>query len=114
MRGPPLHQVTPDAYDPIRETASIQPRPGLRVFVVGDAGDKLIPLPAQQAYVDALKRQGVHAAITASTAVGDVHHALGATGQRAVGWCIDGLPDDEILARMAKGEATYKLEGGFY
>jgi hypothetical protein len=36
MRGPPLHQVTPDAYDPIRETASIQPRPELRIFVVGD------------------------------------------------------------------------------
>jgi hypothetical protein len=114
LRGPPLHQVTPDAYDPIRETGSIQPRPDLRVFVVGDANDKLIPLPAQQAYVDALKRRGVHAAMTASTAVGDSHHALGATGQRAVGWCIDGVPDEEILVRMAKGEAGYKLEGGFY
>jgi hypothetical protein len=74
----------------------------------------LIPLAAQQAYVEALKRQGVHAAMTASTAVGDSHHALGATGQRAVGWCIDKVADDEILARMSKGEATYKLEGGFY
>jgi len=114
MRGPRLHEVTPDAYDPIRETAAIQPRPALRVFVVGDANDKLIPLPAQQAYAEALKRRGVHTAMTASTAVGDSHHALGATGQHAVGWCIDGLADDEILARMAKGEATYKLEGGFY
>lgn len=52
--------------------------------------------------------------MTASTAVGDSHHALDATGQRAAGWCIDGLADDEILARMAKGEATYQLEGGFY
>lgn len=114
MRGPPLRQVTPDAYDPIREVASIKPRPDLRVFVVGDANDKLIPLAAQQAYADALKRQGVRTAMTASTAVGDSRHALGATGQRAVGWCIDKLSDDEILARMAKGEAAYKLEGGFY
>ena len=50
----------------------------------------------------------------ASTAVGDSHPSLGATGQHAVGWCIDGLSDDEILARMGKGEAAYKLEGGFY
>src|SRR5258706_12659512 len=47
-RGPPLHKVTPDAYDPIREVSSINPRPELRVFVVGDANDKLIPLAAQQ------------------------------------------------------------------
>jgi hypothetical protein len=113
-RAPPLHQVTPDAYDPIRETASIKPRPELRVFVVGDANDKLIPLTAQQAYFEALKRQGVRTAMMASTAVGDAHHSLGATGQHAVGWCIDGLADDEILARVAKGEAAYKLEGGFY
>ncbi|MFO1161839.1 MAG: hypothetical protein U1E60_23585 [Reyranellaceae bacterium] len=113
-RGPPLHQVTPDAYDPIREVATIKPRPELRVFVVGDANDKLIPLAAQQAYFEALKRQGIHVAMTASTAVGEVHHSLGATGQHAVGWCIDGLSDAEIVARMAKGEATYKLDGGFY
>jgi hypothetical protein len=114
MRGPSLHKVTPDAYDPIREVSSINPRAGLRVFVVGDANDKLIPLVAQQAYAEALKRRGVRTAMTASMAVGDSHHALGATGQRAVGWCIDGLPEDEILGRMAKGEAAYKLEGGFY
>jgi hypothetical protein len=46
-RGPPLHQVTPDAYDPIRETASIQPRPELRIFVVSDPNDKLIPVCAK-------------------------------------------------------------------
>jgi hypothetical protein len=112
--APPLHQVTPEAYDPIREANTIKPRPELRVFIVGDANDKLIPLAAQQAYFEALKRHGVQVAMTASTAVGEAHHSLGATGQRAVGWCVDGLPDDEIVARMAKGEAAYKLDGGFY
>jgi hypothetical protein len=82
--------------------------------VVSDPNDKLIPLAAQRAYFETLKRHGVQTAMTTSTAVGDSHHSLGATGQHAVGWCIDGLSDDEILARMAKGEATYKLEGGFY
>jgi hypothetical protein len=85
-RNPPLRQVTPDAYDPIRETASIRPSAERRVFIVGDPNDKLIPLAAQQAYSDALERQGVHVAMTSSTAVGDNHHGLGATGQRAVGW----------------------------
>jgi len=113
-RNPPLRQVTTDPYDPIRETAAIRPSPDRRVFIVGDPNDKLIPLAAQQAYADALKRQGVHVAMTTSTAVGDNHHSLGATGQHAVGWCIDGLPDAEILARMGKGEAAYKLDGGFY
>jgi hypothetical protein len=113
-RNPPLRQVTPDPYDPIRETAAIRPSPDRRVFIVGDPNDKLIPLAAQQAYADALKRQGVHVAMTTSTAVGENHHSLGATGQHAVGWCIDGLPDAEILARMGKGEAAYKLDGGFY
>ncbi|HEX2438792.1 MAG TPA: hypothetical protein VHT71_10845 [Methylomirabilota bacterium] len=113
-RNPPLRQVTPDAYDPIRETTNIRPAADRRVFIVGDPNDKLIPLAAQQAYADALKRQGVHVAMTASTAVGDNHHSLGATGQRAVGWCLDGVSDAEILTRMGKGEAAYKLEGGFY
>ena len=81
--------------------------------MVGDVNDKLIPLAAQQAYFEALKCQGGRTAMTTSTAVGDSHHSLGATGQHAVGWCIDGA-DDEILARMGKGEATYKLEEGFY
>ena len=113
-RNPPLRQVTPDPYDPIRETAAIRPSADRRVFIVGDPNDKLIPLAAQQAYADALERQGVHVAMTTSTAVGANHHSLGATGQRAVGWCVEGLPDAEILARMGKGEAAYKLDGGFY
>ena len=78
------------------------------------APDSLIPIAAQQSYADALKRQGVRVALTTSTAVGDNHHSLGGTGQHAVAWCLEGLPDDEILARMGKGEATYKLDGGFY
>jgi len=113
-RNPPLRQVTPDPYDPIRETAAIRPSADRRVFIVGDPNDKLIPLAAQQAYADALERQGVHVAMTTSTAVGANHHSLGATGQHAVGWCVEGLPDAEILARMGKGEAAYKLDGGFY
>ena len=113
-RNPPLRQVTPDPYDPIREVTAIRPSPDRRVFIVGDPNDKLIPLAAQQAYGDALKRQGVHVAMTTSAAVGDNRHSLGATGQRAVGWCLDALPDAEILTRMGKGEATYKLDGGFY
>jgi pimeloyl-ACP methyl ester carboxylesterase len=113
-RNPPLRQVTPDAYDPIRETANIRPSADRRVFIVGDPNDALIPLAAQQAYADALKRQGVHVAMTSSTAVGHNHHSLGATGQRAVGWCLDGVSDAEILTRMGKGEAAYKLDGGFY
>jgi hypothetical protein len=52
--------------------------------------------------------------MTTSTAVGNNHHSLGATGQRAVGWCLDAVPDAEILTRMGKGETAYKLDGGFY
>ena len=113
-RGPPLRQVTADPYDPIREVGGIRPSPDRRVFVVGDPGDRLIPLSAQQAYADALRRQGVEVAMTTGTAVGANHHSLGATGQRAAGWCLDGLSDEEILSRMGRGEAGYLIEGGFY
>ena len=40
--------MTPDPYDPIRETAAIRPSPARRVFIVGDPNDKLTPLSAQQ------------------------------------------------------------------
>lgn len=113
-RGPRLSQTLVDAYDPIREVGSIQPSDRRRVFIVGDAEDKLIPYAAQQAYADALTRQGVKVTATTSTAVGSNRHSLGATGQRAVGWCLDGLQDDEIATRMRQGEAGYLLPGGFY
>ena len=70
----------------------------MRIFVVGDVNDKLIPLAAQQAYFEALKCQGGRTAMTTSTAVGDSHHSLGATGQHAVGWCIDGRTMKSWLA----------------
>lgn len=113
-RTPGLSRTTVDAYDPIREVAGIRPSQQLRVFVVGDEEDKLIPFAAQRAYAEALARRGVRVAVTTSTAVGSNRHSLGATGQRAAGWCLDGLPDEEILARMRQGEATHVLPGGFY
>ncbi len=113
-RGPGLTQTTADPYDPIREVGSIRSSPQLRVFVLGDQGDKLIPFEAQKAYADALTRQGVHVATTASTAVGSNRHSLGSTGQRAAGWCLDGMADEQILARIGQGEATYLIPGGFY
>ncbi|TPG58032.1 hypothetical protein EAH89_08655 [Roseomonas nepalensis] len=113
-RAPALRQVTQDPYDPIREVAKVRPSAERRVFVVGDPEDRQVPFPSQQAYAEALRQQGVKVAITTSTAVGATHHSLGATGQRGVGWCLDGLPDEEILSRMGRGEATYLLQGGFY
>ncbi|TPG45762.1 hypothetical protein EAH89_25715 [Roseomonas nepalensis] len=113
-RGPRLSQTLVDAYDPIRETGGIRASDQRRVFVVGDAEDKLIPYPAQQAYAGALARHGVKVTVATGTAVGSNRHSLGATGQHAVGWCLDGLPDDEIVSRMRRGEAAYVLPGGFY
>lgn len=114
LRAPALRQVTQDPYDPIREVANVRPSAERRVFIVGDPEDRQVPFPSQQAYAEALRQQGVNVAITTSSAVGTTHHSLGATGQRSVGWCLDGLPEGEILSRMARGEATYLLQGGFY
>ena len=113
-RNPALSQILPDAYDAIREVGTIRPSMERRVFVVGDTEDKLIPYEAQKAYADALAQQGVQVTATTSTALGSNHHSLGATGQRAVGWCLDGLQTDEIVRRMGQGEAAYAQQGGFY
>lgn len=112
-RGPPLRQATPDAYDPIREVASIRPGRDRRVFVIGDPGDRQIPIAAQQAYADALQRYGIRVTAMTGTAVGATHHSLDGTGIRAAGWCLDGLPDEEIRSLVGRGEAEYRVEGVF-
>jgi hypothetical protein len=113
-RAPFFSERLPELYDPIQEVAKIKPSDTRRIFVVSDSGDRSVSITAQQAYVEALRRQGLRVAATTSTAVGAQHHSLGATGQRAAGWCLDGLPDEEILAHMRRGEAGSILPGGFY
>lgn len=113
-RVPTLSERTPELYDPIREVGQIRASQDRRIFVVGDTEDRLIPFSAQQAYADALHRQGLQVAVTTSTAIGANRHSLGATGQRAVGWCIDGVADAEIIERMRRGEAAHVIPGGFY
>jgi hypothetical protein len=113
-RAPFISERLPEFYDPIHEVGKIRPSEVRRIFIVSDPGDQQISITAQQAYVEALQRQRLHVAATTSKAVGPTNHSLGATGQRTVGWCLDGLPDTEILDRMRKGEASYLVPGGFY
>lgn len=113
-RTPTITERTPELYDPIREVSRLPVSDTRRIFVVSDPGDRSISVTAQQAYTEALRQNGHRVAATTSTAVGPQHHSLGATGQRAVGWCLEGMADDQILARMSQGEADYVISGGFY
>lgn len=112
-RGPTLRQATVDPFDPIREVAQVKPSATRRVFVVSDPGDQQIPIAAQQAYAEALARAGVRVAAMTGTAVGATHHSLDGTGIRVAGWCLEGVAEEEIRARVAKGEAAYRIEGVF-
>jgi dienelactone hydrolase len=92
-----------DYVDPIKEVGRIPRGDALRVFVIGDPRDGVVPFSTARAYVEALRRHGVAAHLAEARGAGPDHHGLARSAQTVAGWCAIGLPTEEILARLRQG-----------
>ena len=89
-----------DFFDPIDHIGEISKDPDLRILIVSDPQDIIVPFQTQSAYVEAAKVAGLNATLLRATATGDAHHGLGQTGIKVVKWCLDGVSSEEMQKRL--------------
>lgn len=89
-----------DFYDPIEHVSEIAPDPSRRIFVVGDPRDSNVPFFTQEAYAEALRAAGHGVSLIRAEGSGKSHHGLALTGFKVLGWCVEGVPAEEIQARL--------------
>ena len=89
-----------DFYDPIDHVSEIVPDPSRQILVVGDPRDSNVPFFTQEAYAQAVRSAGHNVALIRAEGRGRSHHGLSLTGFKVARWCVDGLPSEEIQARL--------------
>lgn len=87
-------------FDPLDNVAEIRTDPRRRIFVVGDPRDRNTPFFTQEAYAKAVEAAGHEVALVRAEARGRAYHSLALTGFKVVQWCLEGVPADEIQARL--------------
>lgn len=73
-----------------------------RIFVIGDAADKVTPFSQQRRFAERLREKGHHAELLEATGSGPERHGLSQTALRTAGLCASGASDTEI--RRAVGQ----------
>lgn len=101
LRGWP-HDATgyDDYFDPIDHIGDIPANPERRIFLIGDPDDTNVPFSTQQAYFEALIRAGHQAWLIRAEGAHGKDHSLAHVGFEVARWCAEGLPADEIVARV--------------
>ena len=91
-----------DYYDPIDHVGEIPVDPVRRIFIIGDPRDRQVPFSTQRAYYRAVRDAG-HGVWLISTyeSRGSEHHGLVHQGHKAVKYCSQGMPPDEIVQRLS-------------
>jgi hypothetical protein len=92
-----------DYVDPIKEVERVAPGTALRVFVIADPEDSIVPFATNRAYAEVLQRHGVSAHLARARGGGPDRHQLTRSAQTVAGWCARGLPTDEIISRLRQG-----------
>lgn len=67
-----------------------------RIFVIGDAADKVTPFAQQRRFAERLKHQGHHAELVEATGNGPERHGLSLTSLKIAGLCASGASDADI------------------
>lgn len=93
-----------DYFDPVDHVDLIIKDPRRRIFVVGDPRDLNTPFHTQRAYADAVKAAGHEIRLIKAQASGKSFHSLALTGFKVTQWCLEGVPGDEIQARLPEPE----------
>lgn len=88
-----------DYFDPIDHVDNIATCSELKIFIVGDPQDASVAFETQQSYFDALKSLGHNVWLVRGNARGNTNHGLAWLGFKIIEWCIDNLPEAEIVER---------------
>jgi pimeloyl-ACP methyl ester carboxylesterase len=92
-----------DYVDPIKEIEQVPRGTALRVFVIADPEDTIVPFATNRAYAMALKDHGVSAHLVQARGGGPDRHQLSRSAQTVAGWCARGVPTEEIMSRLRRG-----------
>ena len=84
------------SYNVMDGIAGVVRDPDRRVFVIGDANDKVTPFAQQKRFAERLKAQGHHVEIVEATGAGPEHHGLSFFSLKLAGMCATGVADTEI------------------
>jgi hypothetical protein len=74
-----------------------------RLFVLGDAEDKVTPFTFQRLFAQRLQEAGHHAVLIEARAQGADHHGLAATALRLAGLCAAGKSDETVREAAQSG-----------
>jgi len=86
-------------YDPIDFIRTMQPRPGLRMFVLADPDDHLVSFRSQREFVERVKSKGLPILLITAAAGDEDHHGLQSQGLRLAIDCIKGVDDQTLVTR---------------
>jgi pimeloyl-ACP methyl ester carboxylesterase len=89
--------------NPVAAVDRISPRPGLRAFILADPRDRTVPVEAQRAYYDALRRRRVDVTfLELEKAAPPKRHSLVDHAEVAAGMCSQGAPTQEIVSTLRR------------
>lgn len=91
-----------DYWDPVDHVDRIAEDRKRRIFIVGDPLDKNTPFETQLAYYDAVAAAGHPVGLLRAKGKGKARHSLNFTGFKVAKWCLDGLPAEDMQARLAE------------
>ncbi|MBI5165921.1 MAG: hypothetical protein HY985_18730 [Magnetospirillum sp.] len=91
-----------DMHDPYETIAGI-PRPSdLRIFVVGDRRDRIVPHFSQRLYYEGLRARGLDASLAEVEGEPPDYHSSGPPVERMIAACAKGQPTDAVLDLAAR------------
>lgn len=85
--------------DPITEVENISMPNSVRVFVIGDKRDKVVPFRTMQSYYSQLAQKGIDSTLMAVQGGGKKFHQVQRYTSGTVADCLNGLSTQEIAAR---------------
>jgi pimeloyl-ACP methyl ester carboxylesterase len=85
-------------YDPIEHVSALRGRPGLRLIVISDPDDKVVPLRSQREFVDRVRAKGVPILHLTTAATDKLSHSLQNQALWVAHRCAKGSDDNEIIA----------------
>ena len=90
------------SFDVMDRIAGVLRDPERRIFVLGDARDRITPFAQQQRFAGRIKAAGHHAEIVEAAGNGAERHGLSLASLKVAGLCASGATDAQIRRAVAK------------
>jgi pimeloyl-ACP methyl ester carboxylesterase len=99
LKGQSYSQAVRPLYDPIDHVVLMQPRAGLRLIVLSDPDDKVVPFAVQREFVERVQAHGLAVLHITAAARDALSHNLAGPAIRLATDCAGGGDDHTLLAR---------------